>query len=381
MKKVIILIMIVALFTTVAFTGTSCKKEAAKVTAGATTETEATTEAAPEESTIEPKELKIASLLQPSDNPWVVNNIRFQELVAKALGIDLVVVNDEGTEDSNIARFESMIAMAPDAIMFDPITEAAGVRDAALLEENQIYGITEDRLVVNDISEYEGEYLIAQVTFDLEKWGYDMMMSLINQGATKIAAIMDPKGVTTVEMAWEGALKAVDENPGVEIIQESWQPKSRENGIETMERYLTAYGPGEIDGVYVFGSTVGLGAFYAIEQAGREDEIKVSTCDIDYDVLDAINGGDLASSSGAHWMVGGYALIMLYDFMNGFEPEDRQPNFRLITVNKENGDKYKATFLDSLPYNEEEVKQLSKVYNPDADLVSAIENLALTWDK
>ena len=350
-----------------------------------------TTEVPPEVETIEPvaeeaaevtpKKLKIVSLLQPLDNPWVVNNVRFQQAVADALGIELVIVNDQGTEDSNIAAMESIIAMQPDGILFDPITAPAGVRDAALLEENKIIGCTQDRLVLDDIEDYQGEYLVCATTQDNTGWGYDMMMSLINQGATKIVAIMDPKGVITVEEAWEGALKAVEEHPEVEILEEAWQPKSRENAVDTMERYLAKYSPGEVDGAFVFGSTVGLGAYYAIEQAGREGEIVLSTCDIDDDVFTAIKEGKLDSSIGAHWMNGGYSLIALYDYLHGSEPLDPQPEFRMITVNTENADAYKATFLDGLPYTAEEILQLSQVHNPDADLPYEVTHLYETWFK
>jgi len=328
----------------------------------------------------EQEPLKVVSLVQPLDNPRVVNNVRFQKAVAEALGIELTVITDEGTEDSNIAAMERAIAMNPDAILFDPITTPAGVRDAALLEENQIPGCTQDRLVLVDINDYTGDYLICAATIDTKMWGYNMMNALISQGATKIAAIMDPKGVLTVEQAWEGALQIVEENPGVEILQESWQQKGREQGMETMERYLATYGSGEIDGVYVFGSTTGLGALYAIEQADRADEVMVSTCDIDEDVAQLIKEGRLGSSAGAHWMLGGFGLIMLHDYMHGFEPIERQPAFPLIVVTQSNVDKYVEAFLNGLPYTEEEIRQLSKVYNPDANVVDELENLYLTWD-
>lgn len=187
----------------------SCGGEAVEEATEANVEVEEAAEVAVEEAAEEeegaagvaPKELTITSLVQPTDNPWVVNNVRFQEAVAEALGIELTVVSDEGTEDSNIAAMQGLVALQPDGILFDPITQPAGVRDAALLEEAQIPGCTEDRLVLDDIEDYEGNYLVCAVTQDNMHWGYQMMMSLIDQGATKIVAIMDPKGVITVEEA------------------------------------------------------------------------------------------------------------------------------------------------------------------------------------
>src|SRR5262245_21223251 len=68
-----------------------------------------------------PKRVSVQSLVQPLDNPWVVNNVRFQKEVAAALGIDLSVVSDKGTDDSNVAALRAMIAAQPDGILFDPI--------------------------------------------------------------------------------------------------------------------------------------------------------------------------------------------------------------------------------------------------------------------
>jgi ABC-type sugar transport system substrate-binding protein len=325
------------------------------------------------------KQLVIASLVQPMDNPWVVNNVKFQKAVAKALGIKLIVVTDQGTEDSNIAAMQALIARQPDGILFDPITEAAGREDAKLLEQADILSVTEDRLVVPDISGYKGKMLLAQVTQSNRQWGYDMMMALINQGSTKIVAIMDPHGVTTVEEAWQGAEKAVQDHPGVKVLQESWQPKSRENAIATMDGYLARYAPGQVDGCWCIGSTVGLGALHAIEQAGRQKQIRVSTADDDIAVIKAIESGELTSTLGGHWMNGGFGLIVLYDGLNGHKPLSRQPSFNLITVTKTNAAKYAARFLNSQPFTDAQIRQMSQVYNPKADLPAIMANLKSTW--
>jgi ABC-type sugar transport system substrate-binding protein len=327
------------------------------------------------------KKVVVRSLVQPMDNPWVVNNVNFQKAVAKALGIELTIATDKGTEDSNIAAMQGLVAQQPDGILFDPITQAAGRADAKMLEEASIPGVTEDRLVVPDIKDYQGKFLIAQVTQSNEQWGYDMMMALIDQGSKKIVAIMDPHGVTTVEEAWKGALRAVSEHPGAKVLQESWQPKSRENAIATMERYMTRFGPGEVDGCWCIGSTVGLGALQAIKQAGRQTEIKVSTADDDDSVIEAIDDGSLSSTLGGHWMNGGFGLIVLYDYLNGHAPVNRQPQFNLIAINKTNAEAYAKRFLHGEPFTEDQIRSMSLTYNPNANLPDTMKNLQSTWNK
>jgi ABC-type sugar transport system substrate-binding protein len=322
----------------------------------------------------------IASLVQPLDNPWVVDNVRFQKEVAKALGINLIVATDNGTEDSNIAAMQSLIARKPDAILFDPITQTAGREDARLLEQAGIPGATEDRLVVPDIRQYRGSQLIAQVTQNNRQWGYDMMMSLVNQGSRKAVAIMDPHGVTTVEEAWSGARQAAAQH-GVRVLQQSWQPKSRENAISTMNAYLARYPRGQVDGCWCIGSTVGLGALYAAQQAGREKEIKISTADDDKFIIRAIQRGQLTSTLGGHWMNGGFGLIVLYDYLKGKQPLQRQPQFNLITIDRAHAARYARQFLDGPPFTDDQIRALSQAYDPKADLPQVMQTLHQTWQQ
>jgi ABC-type sugar transport system substrate-binding protein len=326
------------------------------------------------------KKLTIATLVQPMDNPWVVNNVRFQRDVAKALGIDLIVVSDKGTEDSNIAEMQSLIARRPDGVLFDPVTQAAGRQGARLLEDAGIPAVTEDRLVVPNIADYTGKQLVAQVTQSNKQWGYDMMKSLADQGSKKVVAIMDPHGVTTVEEAWAGAKEAATKF-GMQILQESWQPKSRENAIATMERYLARYPRGSVDGCWCIGSTVGLGALHAVERAGRAGEIKISTADDDEAVISAIKDGKLTSTLGGHWMNGGFGLIALYDHLKGKQPLQRQPQFNLIAVDKSNAEAYAKRFLQGAPFTEDEIRAMSLGYQPDAKLPEVMGTLKDSWQK
>jgi ABC-type sugar transport system substrate-binding protein len=331
-----------------------------------------------------PKRVKIQSLVQPIDNPWVANNVRFQKEVADALGIDLTVVSDQGTDDSNVAAMRAMIAAAPDGILFDPISEAAGKQDARLLEENKMIGVTEDRLVVPHMSQYQGEYLKAQVTQDNVEWGYRTMQNLAEAGATKILVILPPHGILTVEQIWEGAKKYLAENPEITIVEESWDSQSREKAIQVMQRFLVKYTPGEdFDGVIAIGSTMALGARFVLDQAGVGDKVKIITADDDQDVVKALKDGGLVTTLGGHWMNGGFGLIVLYDILNGHAPLTNQPQFHLIQVDAETADEYADRFLwgKGSPLTPDEIKSLSLTYNPKADLPDFMANLWQRWAK
>lgn len=329
------------------------------------------------------KRVTVMSLLQPIDNPWVANNVRFQEEVAEALDIDLSVVSDRGTDESNVAAMRTMIAAAPDGILFDPISEAAGRQDARLLEEAKMIGVTQDRLVVPHISEYQGEYLKAQVTQDNYEWGYRTMQNLVDSGATKLLIIMPPHGILTLEQLWAGSKDYLKDHPEVQIVEESWSaPQTRQTAVQVMQRFLVKYTPGEdFDGVLGIGSTMALGAQYVLEQEGVHEKVKVMTADDDADVMKALQTNRLVTTLGAHWMNGGFGLIVLYDILNGHMPLDPQPQFHLIQIDAETADAYAARFLwgEESPFTPEEIRSLSLTYNPDANLPDFMANLWQRW--
>jgi ABC-type sugar transport system substrate-binding protein len=330
-----------------------------------------------------PKRVSVQSLVQPLDNPWVVNNVRFQKEVAAALGIDLNVVSDAGNEDSNVAAMRNMIAAQPDGILFDPISEAAAKQDARLLEDNKVIGVTEDRLVVPNIADYKGEYLRAQVTQDNFEWGYRTMQNFVDAGVTKFLLIFPPHGNLTLETLWVGAKKYLADHPEVQIVEEAWEgPQNRETAIKIMQRFLVKYTPGtDFDGVLAIGSTAALAARYVLEQAGQADKVKIITADDDPDVMKALKSGALVTTLGAHWMNGGFGLIVLYDILQGHPPLTKQPQFHLIQIDAKLADAYQDRFLwgKESPLTADEIRSLSLTYNPKANLPDFMANLWQKW--
>jgi ABC-type sugar transport system substrate-binding protein len=329
-----------------------------------------------------PKRVSVQSLVQPLDNPWVVNNVRFQKEVAAALGIDLKVVSDSGTDDSNVAAMRAMIAAQPDGILFDPIGEAAAKEDARLLEQNKEIGVTEDRLVVPNMADYKGEYLKAQVTQDNQEWGYRTMQNLANAGAKKVLVILPPHGILTVEEIWMGAKKYLAEHPEIKIVEESWDSQSREKAIQVMQRFLVKYKPGvDFDGVIAIGSTMALGARFVLDQSGAGDKVKIITADDDVDVMKALKSGGLVTTLGGHWMNGGFGLIVLYDILQGHAPLSKQPEFHLIQGDGKTADAYADRFLwrKGSPLTPDQIRSLSLTYNPKANLPDFMATLWQHW--
>ena len=323
-------------------------------------------------------DLVIADLGQPETNPWVINRHRFERCVADALGVELKEFDDQNSEEQHVSQAESIIAGGPDGLIFNPLTSPAGIQVARLLEENDIPGIAVGRLVVSSYEDdYEGEDFVAQVTQNNDTWGQAIGKATADLGHKKVAMIWNQKGVTSAEEIWAGVQSEL-EAAGIEVIAEAWDRLNRENGQKYAEQYIARFAPDEIDAIIVLGAVAGLGSQFAVDQAGRGD-IAIITTDIDEQVAQFIKDGKLDFSIGGHWMVGGFGLIQLYDYLHGHPIEDTQPRVGLIPVTAENVDVYANSLLNGCILSPETIRSLSKVHNPDADLPGFIDAWQATW--
>ena len=331
---------------------------------------------------VEPKlDLVIADLGQPETNPWVINRHRFERCVANALKIDLQEFDDQNSEEQHVSQAESIIAGQPDGLIFNPLTSPAGIQVARLLETNDIPGVAVGRLVVSNYdTDYEGEDFIAQVTQNNTTWGEAIGQTTVDLGHKKVAMIWNQKGVTSAEEIWAGVQSVLDQHPEVELVAESWDRLNRENGQKFAEQYIARFAPGELDAIIVLGAVAGLGSQFAIDQAGRSDDIKVITTDIDEQVAQFIADGKLDFSIGGHWMVGGFGLIQLYDHLHGFPVENTQPLFSLIPVTAENVETYANGLLNGCILSDDDIRNLSRVHNADADLPGFIDSFSKNWE-
>jgi len=220
------------------------------------------------------KDLVFADLGQPQTNPWVINRHRFQECVARALNVEQILADDENMESKHVSQAESLISRQPDALVFNPLTSPAGAQVARLLERNRIPGMTAGRVVVADYEkEYKGNFLIGQMGTNLHDWGAAMAQAAIDDGHRNIAMIWNPKDVITTQYIWAGAESVINKYPDAKVIMEGRDRLSRETGIKYAEQYVARFGKGEMDAIIVLGATAGLGAQFALEQAGRNEVI------------------------------------------------------------------------------------------------------------
>ena len=92
--------------------------------------------------------------------------------------------------------------------------------------------------------------------------------------------------------------------------------------------------------------------------------------DLNPENVDAVKSGELLFDIGGHWLQGGFALVMMFDFLNGktITPAEANVKLKLLPLTKDLVPQFEKDFPGGVPaYN---FKDHSRVYNPSAPAAS-----------
>jgi ABC-type sugar transport system substrate-binding protein len=94
------------------------------------------------------------------------------------------------------------------------------------------------------------------------------------------------------------------------------------------------------------------------------DKVKISAIDGTTDAVQSVADGDLTVTVGGGYAVGAFALVELFDYLNGKAPKNREQLIPLIAVTKDNVQQYQYQVLNGM--DTYDFKSVSQVYNPNA---------------
>ncbi len=284
----------------------------------------------------------LIAILTPShDNPFFKAEAVGAEGRAKALGYETLVLVHDDDPNKQSEMFDTAIARGAKAIILDnagadatlaPIKRAkeAGIPSFLIDREIKESGFAVSQIVSNN---YQGAQLGAEEFVQLmgEEGSY---VELVGREADTNAGIRS-----------SGYHDIIDQYPDLVMVARQSANWSQTEGYEKMETILQA-NPG-IKGVISGNDTMAMGAWAALEAAGRKDVIVVGF-DGSNDVRDSI-------------LAGGIKATVL------------QPAFRQAEWAVEQADKYLSSGSTGLPE-----KQLMDCVLINADNASTLETFALS---
>lgn len=298
------------------------------------------------------------------DQHWV-EYLLLVEQAAEALGVEIVVTDAGYSEEKQLADVESLIARGVDGISILPLSSEVATVMLEKMDEAGIPFIVENDYPGMDPGYYD--HYIAFIGMSDEHAGYESTKMLIEAGGTHFCGLDGTPGLSFSEARSSGFRKAVEEYDSADLLDTQYTNWLLTTGQEIMEDWLIAYP--EVNAVWAAGTDPLLGALAGIEAAGKDPrEMFLGGIDSTDAAMDALKEGLFKVVAGGHWAQGAYSLIILHDYIHGFDTDAEKVDIDLAFFKPGDVDRYRETV--QIPLHEGvslfDWKNMSKVYNPDA---------------
>lgn len=202
------------------------------------------------------------------------------ENYAGKLGIEVIVADAKNDTATQVSQVQDFITQGIDAFIYIPAGAAAAAVPTRLARAEGIPVINVDR-------EPDGEPGDTVIYGENVLSAYQVCDHIIGLagGSGKMVIVHGQKGTTPEVQRFEGCKRAIDENPGVELVAQQWsQMWSPDEGFSITQNMLQAHPDVKI----IFGQADGLamGAAKAVEVAGMADDVIVGGYDGDVAALE-----------------------------------------------------------------------------------------------
>jgi ABC-type sugar transport system substrate-binding protein len=286
------------------------------------------------------KKLVIGSIVPTLDAQFWQRYKAFSETVATELGIELVTINANNSADALNKGIEDLIARGVDGLIFVPYF-GAGPKGIAAADAAGIPVMCVD-CTPDDVIVPGGEFenYIGVVGPDDETAGYEMADALSKtlvagaDGKKKIIAIEGTPGTSVAINRFKGLQRYISEGGDLTLLGNAVGNFVASDSQKATEDLMQAHP--DFQGVWTANGGTATGALAALKNAGKTPgvDVKVVTMDLNPDNVLLVGSGELEFDTGGHWLQGGFASIIMFDWLNGIQPsiEERTRVIKLLPV-------------------------------------------------
>ncbi|MCY0149659.1 substrate-binding domain-containing protein [Hoeflea sp. G2-23] len=287
---------------------------------------------------------KIGMPMTTLNDAFWVDYVNFAKSAAEAYGYELVVTDAQSREDKQLSDIETLVNAGVKGMILTPLSEPLGIQAIELLDRAGVPVVVTDTFPGVEVG-YKPNYL-AFIKLDDETAGYNVAKHLIEKdGVKNLVGIGGVPGISTSEARNDGMKKAAAEHSEVTVLDVQYTDWTLAKGQSVMEDFLTRFD--NIDGVWGAGSDPLLGAIVSIENAGRSG-IKLAGIDITEAAIDSLEEDKLSMLAGGHWVMGGYGVTIIHDYLNGHETDQPVYEMSLYYLTKDGIDDYRSAIIDPL---------------------------------
>lgn len=228
------------------------------------------------------KDILVGVSYQNLQNEFIINIQDAVRKRAKEINIDLIELDAQGKSENQISQLENLIAADVDAIILNPCDKegSAPAVDIAVREKKPIIIINATVTNLNKANAFVGSN-----DAEAGRIAAEHIITLL-EGKGNVAVMHGLNGHSAEVQRSEGIRQVVNKYPEAKVVVEQTANWDRAQGMALMENWLAS--SRKIDAVIAQNDEMALGAYKAIEAAGKQKEIKVIGIDAIQDALKSV---------------------------------------------------------------------------------------------
>ncbi len=246
--------------------------------------------------------------ISTQNNPFFVTLVEGAEDQAKALGLDLTVVDAGDDVVKQINDIDDLVSKKVQVIIVNPVDSDAVTPAIKAAKAEGIKVIAVDRAV-------NGESVSCQIASDNvmgARLGGEYMVKLLGNGA-KVAELQGVLGASATIDRGEGFHQAANA-ANFDIVASQSANFNRAEGLNVTENILQAHP--DIKGIFAHNDEMALGAAKAVADSGKD--IIIVGFDATDDGLAAVKNGSMAGTVAQQpGLMGKQAVDVALDLING----------------------------------------------------------------
>nr|WP_222845702.1 D-ribose ABC transporter substrate-binding protein [Flavilitoribacter nigricans] len=233
---------------------------------------------------------KVAVVISTLNNPWFVVLAESAAENARELGYEAKIFDSQNNPATESDNFENLIASGFDAILFNPTDADGSIVNIMKAKAAEVPVFCMDREVNAD--DAATSQILSDNYSGCVEIGIEFVKALDGRG--KYVELLGLVGDNNTWARSGGFHSVVDEFPGLEMVAQQSADFDRNRAMEVMETILQAQP--DIDAVFCGNDAMAMGAYQALQGAGKADAVKVFGFDGAADVIEKIGEGKIVAT-------------------------------------------------------------------------------------
>lgn len=233
---------------------------------------------------------KVAVVISTLNNPWFVVLAESAAENVRELGYEAKIFDSQNNPATESDNFENLIASGFDAILFNPTDADGSIVNIQKAKTAGVPVFCMDREVNAD--DAATSQILSDNYSGCVEIGIEFVKAL--EGKGKYIELLGLVGDNNTWARSGGFHSVVDEFPELEMVAQQNADFDRNRAMEVMETILQAQP--DIDAVFCGNDAMAMGAFQALQAAGKAEQVKVFGFDGAPDVIEKIGEGKIVAT-------------------------------------------------------------------------------------